>query len=211
MDGQAQPADAGDLVRAPEQAGRVAALGAGDVEADHAHPRVEVLRFRYGLPGQDLGDVGSVLPHRDDDQAELHRVTLGGVVHAGEHGPDGLAGGEAGEGVDDRRVAQLQRGHPRRGRLVHDGLGDLADVLVELGDPQRVVHLVEVGEEGAFLVRLQLQPRPHLGEGLHGVEPVVLHELPRHLGRDRAVDVLVQFDLGQGPDLRFQLRHGSQG
>ena len=152
-----------------------------------------------------------MLPHRDDDQAELHRVTLGGVVHAGEHGPDGLAGGEAGEGVDDRRVAQLQRGHPRRGRRVHDGLGDLADVLVELGDPERVVHLVEVGEQGALLLRLQLQPPPHLVEGVHRVEAVMLHELPRHLGRDRAVDVLVQLDLGQGADLRIQLRHGPQG
>jgi hypothetical protein len=139
-------------------------------------------------------------------------VAARGVVHAGEHGADRLAGREAGEGVDDRRVAQLERLHARRRRRVHDRLRDLGDVLVELRDPERVVHLVEVGEQRAFLFRLELEPAPHLLERLHGVETVVTHELPRHLGGDRAVDVLVQLDLGEEPEacFRFRGRHGAQ-
>ena len=170
-----------------------------------------MLRFRDGLPGQDLRDVRAVLPHRDHDEAELHRVAPRRVVHAGQHGSDRLARREAGEGVDDGGVAQLERRHARGGRRLHDGLGDLADVLVELRDPERVVHLVEVGEERPLLVRLQLEPAAHLVEGLDRVEPVVLHELPRDLGRDRPVHVLVQLDLGDRADLLFQLRHRPQG
>ena len=133
------------------------------------------------------------------------------AVHAREDGAHGLPRREAGEGVDDRRVAQLQGLDPGRGRVVHDGLRDLADVLVELRDPERVVHLVEVGEERALLLRLQLETRAHLLERVDGVQPIVLHELPRDLGGDRPVHVLVQLDLGDRADLLFQLRHRPQG
>ena len=72
------------------------------------------------------------------------------------------------------------------------------------------MHLVEVGEQRAFLFRLELEPGPHLLERLHRMETVVTHELPGHLGRDRPVHVLVELDLGQGPDATFRLgrRHG---
>ena len=209
--GQPQLAQARDLVRALEQARGIAFLRARDVEADHAQAGMEMLRFRNGLAGQDLRDVRAVLAHRDHDEAQPHAVVPArGVVHPGEHGADRLAGREAGERVDDRRVAQLQRLHPRRRRLVDDGLRDLRDVLVELGNPERVVHLVEVGEQRAFLFRLELEPGPHLRERLHRVETVVTHELPGHLGRDRPVHVLVQLDLGQGTDASLHLRgrHG---
>src|SRR5207244_10933172 len=76
----------------------------------HSQARVEMLRFRDGLPGQDLRDVWPVLTHRDDDQAELHRVAPRGVVHPREHGPDRLARREAGEGVDrsEEHTSELQ-------------------------------------------------------------------------------------------------------
>ena len=70
-------AEARDLVGAPEEARVVAALGAGDVEAHHPDALVEVLGLGDGLAGQDLRDVGPVLPHGDDDEAELHGAHSG--------------------------------------------------------------------------------------------------------------------------------------
>ena len=73
-------------------------------------------------------------------------------------------------------------------------LHHLGDVLVELRHPQRVVHLVEVSEQRAFFVLLDLEVGAHLLEGVRGIEPVVVHQLPGHVGRDRPVYVLVQLD-----------------
>jgi uncharacterized protein len=56
------------------------------------------------------------------------------------------------------------------------------------------VHLVQVGEERALLLLLKLQARAHLVEALHRIEPVLPHQLPGHLGGDRAVHVLMELD-----------------
>ena len=96
-------------------------------------------------------------------EPELHpRVLAPRVVHAGERRADRLAGGEPGVGVDERRVAQLERldAGGRRGEA--DRLDHLRDVLVELRHPQRVVHLVEVGEERPLLPVLDLEVAAHL-------------------------------------------------
>ena len=122
--GEAELAEAGDVVGALEQPRRVAALGAGDVEAHDAGAGVEVLGLGQGLAGEDLRDVRAVLAHGDDDEAEAHAVPLGRVVHPRQHGADRLPRCEPGEGVDDGGVAQLEGGHARRRRRVHDGLGD---------------------------------------------------------------------------------------
>ena len=205
--GHAQPAQPRDLVGALEEPRRVPALGAGDVEPHDTRADVKVLGLGDGLPGQDLGDVRPVLAHGDHHQAELHGMAPARAVHAREDGADGLPRREAGEGVDDRRVAQLEGLDPCRGRLVHDGLRHLADVLVELRDPERVVHLVQVGEQRPLLLRLQLQAAAHLVLGFRGVQAVVAHELPRDVERDGAVDVLVELDLGEGPDAVFEVGH----
>ena len=127
---------------------------------------------------------------------ELHaRVALPRVVHAGEGGADRLARREPGVGVDERRVAQLERLDAVFGGGEGDRLRHLRDVLVELRHPQRVVHLVEVGEKRPLLALLDLEVAPHGLERVRGGEAVVLHQLPRHLGGDRAVDVLVELDL----------------
>jgi hypothetical protein len=169
---------------------------------------VQVLGLRQGLPGQDLRDVGTVLAHGDDHEPELQvGVALLGVVHAGEHGADRLARREAGEGVDDRRVAQLEGRDRHRGGRLDDRLGDLADVLVELRDPERIVHLVEIGEERPFLAFLDLQATPHLLQGLDGIQAIVPHQLPRDLRGDGAVDVLVQLDLREGLDAGLEVGH----
>ena len=68
------------------------------------------------------------------------------------------------------------------------------------------MHLVEVGEQRALLLVLQLQPLAHLVEGLDGVQAVVAHEVPGDLGGDRAVDVLVQLDLGERLQAGFEVR-----
>jgi len=121
---------------------------------------VQVLRLGQGLSGEQLRDVRAVLAHRDDDEPQLHaRVLSLDVVEAGQGGPDGLAGGEPRVGVDERRVAQLERRHPGGRRGEPDRLDHLRDVLVELRHPQGVVHLVEVGEEGALLAVLDLEVR----------------------------------------------------
>ena len=204
--GQPQPAEARHLVGAAEQARRVAPLRPRDVEAHDARALVQVLRLGQGLPGEELRDVGPVLAHGDDDQPDLHpRVLPLHVVEAGQRRPDRLARGEAGVGVDERRVAQLQGLDPRRGGGEADGLDHLGDVLVELRHPERVVHLVEVGEQRPLLALLDLEEAPHLRERLGGVQPVVAHEIPGHLGRDRAVHVLVQLHLGERPQALLDL------
>jgi hypothetical protein len=208
VDGGAQPSQARHLEGALEEAGRVAALGARDVEAHDPRALVQVLGLGQGLAGQDLGDVGPVLAHRDHDEAQLQVVALLGMVHPGEHGADRLARREAGEGVDHGRVAKLQGGDPGPDRLLHDGLGDPRDVLVELGDPEGVVHLVEVGQESPLLLRLQLEAAPHLGLALHGVEPLGLHELPGDGGGDGAVHVLVELDLPELLEVPFDFHGG---
>ena len=72
VDGRPEAAQARDLVGALEEARRVAALGAGDVEAHHPGALVQVLRLGDGLAGQDLRDVGAVLAHGDDHEPQLH-------------------------------------------------------------------------------------------------------------------------------------------
>ena len=78
--GQPEPAEARDLVGAAEQPRRVAALGAGDVEADDAGALVQVLGLGERLAREDLRDVRPVLAHRDHDQAELHRRVARGCA-----------------------------------------------------------------------------------------------------------------------------------
>jgi hypothetical protein len=207
--GEPQTAQARHLVGAAVQARRVAPLRPRDVEAHDARALVQVLRLGQGLAREELRDVGSVLAHRDDDEAQLHpRVLPPSVVHPRQRRADRLAGGEPGIGVDERRVAQLEGVHTRGGGGEADLLDHLRDVLVELGHPQRVVHLVEVGEQSPLLALLDLQEPSHLRERVGRVEPVVAHQLPGHLGRDRAVHVLVQLHLRQGAQALFDLRGG---
>jgi hypothetical protein len=147
--------------------------------------------------------VRTLLPHPDDDEAGLQfRVTVDRLVDSAQHGANGLPQREPGEGMNGGRVAELEQAHPVPVRLGHDVPGDPSDVFVELSNPERIVKLVEVGEERARFSRLQLEQPLHLGEGGNGIEAVVLHEPPGGAGGDGAVDVLVQLRLADPIDVQ---------
>ena len=101
VDRQPEAAAPRDLVGVTEQARRVASLGPGQVKADDAGALVQMLGFRQRLAGDDLGDVGSVLPHGDDDESHLQvGMPTHGIVHPREHRSNSLSRCEARVRVD---------------------------------------------------------------------------------------------------------------
>src|SRR5581483_3692729 len=177
-----------------------------DVESDHAGPLVKLLRFGDRLTRQDLRDVRPLVAHRDHGQAGFDRVLLFRPVQAGQDRADRLPKGQAGEGVNDRRIPELQEPDMVLMRLPDDRLDNVGDVPVKLGDPGRIVKLVEVFEQRPLFPLLQDQKLFHLVLGGDRVEAVLLHQLPGDLDRDRPVDMLVQLRLFDPRDLRIDRR-----
>ncbi len=97
--------------------------------------------------------------------------------------------------MDYGLVTQLQCRHAVPCCFAHDGLHHAGDVVVKLGNPGRVVELVQISDQSAFFLLLERQQPLHIRDRLHRSQTVFGHQLPGQFDRNRAVHVLMEFGL----------------
>jgi hypothetical protein len=181
--------------------GRVAGLGAGDVEADDAV---------VAVPHGELGDLAAAgrVPHRRDEGADPdRRPALGRLGHpvleALLHGRDDLVEGQPALEVLLGGVPHLGVDDAVRGEVERALAGDPGEVLGGLHHGDRVHEGLEVALEGTR-ARLLLEPLPQRrGPGRRQLVADLPRELDDRRGPQAAVQVVVQQRLGRGDEGRI--------
>ena len=170
---------------------RACALGAGQIDPDHAARAV-----LHGLLHQDLVQLQRELAGQAEDQPRAHAVLQAGPIHPAQRRVDDVVEVALPAQVALHRVeAQLDQRDPAGAELLADDLVDRA-----LDGRRRRLNLLGPAGAGCQVV---VQRRHLIGLGRHQVaefpvgldrqlEPLIVGDRPEDVGRDSRTDVNVK-------------------
>ncbi len=80
--------------------------------------------------------------------------------------------------MNDGGIAEFQNADSLQVSFGDDGLDHKGDVLIELRNPEGILKLIQVAEQGTFFILLKNEKLLHLLMRLDGLKSMLRHQFP---------------------------------